>query len=92
MWRVKAGHEDEFVRLWRAGVADLARQLPHASFRLWRDPRDTLRFQSVGGPVESEDALDTIRGSESFRAAMDALEETLESVEVGALELVEEIA
>jgi hypothetical protein len=88
---VQSGREDEFLRLWREGVADLARQLPHATFRLWRDARDPLRFQSVGGPVASEAELDVIRGSESFRASMDAIAETLESVEVTAYELLEEI-
>jgi hypothetical protein len=87
---VQPGREDEFLRLWREGVADLARELPHATFRLWRDMRDPLRFQSVGGPVASETKLDAIRRSESFRASMDAIAETLESVEVTAYELVEE--
>jgi hypothetical protein len=88
---VQPGREDEFLRLWREGVADLARQLPHATFRLWRDAHDPLRFQSVGGPIASEAELDVIRGSESFRASMDAIAETLESVEVTAYELLEEI-
>jgi hypothetical protein len=91
VWRVKQGSEDEFLRLWREGVADLARQLPHATFRLWRDARDPLRFQSVGGPVASEAELEAIRGSDSFRASMDAIAEKLGSVEVTAYELVEEI-
>jgi hypothetical protein len=88
---VQPGREAEFLRLWREGVADLARQLPHATFRLWRDARDPLRFQSVGGPVASKADLDVIRGSANFRASMDAIAQVLESVEVTAYELVEEI-
>jgi hypothetical protein len=88
---VQPGREEEFLRLWREGVAELARALPHATFRLWRDAGDPQHFQSVGGPVASETELDAIRGSESFRASMDALAETLESVAVAAYELVEEI-
>lgn len=91
VWRVKRGSEDEFLRLWREGVADLARELPHATFRLWRDTRDPGCFQSVGGPIASEAELEATRGSESFRASMDAIAETLESVELTALELVEEV-
>jgi hypothetical protein len=88
---VQPGREDEFLRLWREGVADLARQLPHATFRLWRDAHDPLRFQSVGGPIASDVELDVIRGSAGFRASMDAIAEVLESVEVTAYELLEEI-
>jgi hypothetical protein len=90
-WSVRAGLENEFLRLWRLGVGDLARRLPDATFRLWRDTRDPLRFQSVGGPISSQAELDTIRGSESFLASMDALAEVLESVEIASFELVEEI-
>ncbi len=88
---MREGREAEFLRLWREGVADLARQLPHATFRLWRDRHHPLRFQSVGGPVANDAELDAIRGSDSFRASMDAIADTLESVEVTAFELVEEV-
>jgi hypothetical protein len=88
---VKQGSETEFLRLWREGVADLARQLPHATFRLWRDAHDPLRFHSVGGPVASDAELDALRGSTGFRAGMEAISEVVESVEVTAYELVEEV-
>jgi hypothetical protein len=83
--------EDEFLRRWREGVAELAEHLPRATFRLWRDPHDPQRFQSVGGPVATRAKLDAIRGSEGFRASMDAIADVLESVEVSAYELVEEV-
>jgi hypothetical protein len=91
VWRVRDGREDEFLRLWREGVADLSRQLPDATFRLWRDAHDPLRFESVGGPVESREELDAIRRSGGFRARMDAIADTLESVEMTTYELVDEV-
>ncbi|HUF01726.1 MAG TPA: hypothetical protein VMN35_04815 [Gaiellaceae bacterium] len=90
-WTVREGSEGEFLRLWREGVDQLARQLPHATFRLWRDAHERTHFQSVGGPVASEDELDAIRGSESFHASMEAIAKVLESVEVTSYELLEEI-
>jgi hypothetical protein len=90
VWHVKPGSEDEFRRRWLDGVDELARLLPQATFRLWRDAEHPGRFHSVGGPVAS-DELDAIRGSEGFRRSMDALAEVLEDVEVSAFELVEEI-
>jgi hypothetical protein len=83
--------EEEFLRRWREGADELARQLPGATIRLFRDTRDPLRFQSIGGPVASEATLDAIRESEGFRASMDSIAETLESVEVSALEVLVEL-
>ena len=87
---MRPGREEEFLRLWRAGVADIARQLPHATIHLYRDTRDPTRYHSVGGPATAEE-LDALRGSETFRASMEALAETIESVDVAAYELVEEV-
>lgn len=87
---MKAGREREFLRLWRAGVADIARQLPNATIRLWRDAQDPTRYHSVGGPATAEE-LDALRGSETFRASMAEIADTIDSVEIAAYELVEEI-
>lgn len=87
---MKAGHEDEFLRLWREGVAEIARQLPHATIHLYRDAQDPTRYHSVGGPATREQ-LHALRGSEAFRAGMEAIAEAIESVDVSAYELVEEI-
>ena len=90
VWRVKPGSETEFLRLWREGVAHIARQLPHATIRLWRDAQDPTRYHSVGGPATREQ-LDALRRSDAFRASMSAIAETIESVEIAAYELVEEV-
>jgi hypothetical protein len=90
VWRVKPGREEEFLRLWREGVAEIARALPHATIRLWRDAQDSTRYHSVGGPATGEE-LDALRGSDAFRASMEAISEAIESVEVAAYELVEEV-
>ena len=81
--------EDEFRRLWRDGVAELARQLPDATIRLFRDTEHPGRFHSIGGPA-SETELGSVRESEWFRRAMAAIADVIENVEVSAYELVEE--
>ena len=91
VWHVKPGLEDEFRRLWLAGVRDLERQLPDARFQLLRDTEHAGRFHSIGGPATSTSEVDAIRRSDSFQSGMDAIAEVIEDVEIAALELVEEI-
>ena len=89
VWRVKPGHEEEFVRRWIAfaeagGAHGLA-----AAAKLLRDHDEPTRFVSFG-PWRSFEAASEWRSSAAFAERLRELQEVVETFEPSTLEQVTE--
>ena len=91
-WIVKSGQEDEFERAWQRGVDQMALENPGVTFRLLRDVEHPLRFVSIGGAWRSAEQIAAARGAASFREALAAIDELVESRELSTYDLVLEVS
>jgi heme-degrading monooxygenase HmoA len=80
IWRVKAGHEDEFVEAWQALASATASEFPGASAVLLRDRDEPSTFIS-SGPWESLEMIETWRASDTFRVGVGRIRDHLEGFE-----------
>jgi heme-degrading monooxygenase HmoA len=88
-WRVKPGHEDEFVRRWEDLADWSALQGLTARAKLLRDTDDPRRFVSFG-PWQSMEAIRRWRGAPGFHERVARLQEVLDEFEPRTLVLVSE--
>ncbi|HSG12345.1 MAG TPA: antibiotic biosynthesis monooxygenase family protein [Gaiellaceae bacterium] len=92
VWIAKKGHEDEFARLWQAAVDQLSLEFPGITFRLLRDVENPRRFVSIGGAWRNAEQIAAARALPSYQESMAALENVLESGDVGTFELTAEVS
>jgi heme-degrading monooxygenase HmoA len=88
-WRVKPGHEDEFVAAWKEWVTWSALQGLGSSARLLRDVDDPRRFLSFG-PWEDLDTVARWRSEPGFGQRVERLQRLVDSFEPRTLEQVAE--
>jgi heme-degrading monooxygenase HmoA len=90
MWRVKEGHEADFIAAWTDFVSWAKEQPGSRTFRLVRDIEDPSRFMSFA-PWESLEAQQAWKETDEFSTRMGAVREHVESFEPSTYELVTEI-
>ena len=88
-WRVKPGHEEEFVQRWREWVEWSHRQGLRAHARLLRDTESPSTFVSFG-PWETMAAVRTWRAEPGYQERVARLQELVEHFEPRTLEEVAE--
>lgn len=91
-WKVKAGHETAFARLWQENADQIALDNPGVTFRLLRNTENASHFVSITGPWRGAEHFERVRDSTAFQDWLGAVEETLESGEIASYELVVEIS
>jgi heme-degrading monooxygenase HmoA len=89
-WRVKPGHEDEFVERWREWAGWSHRQGLRAHARLLRDVETPGTFVSFA-PWEAIAAIRTWRAEAGYHERVARLQELVDSFEPQTLEQVAEI-
>jgi heme-degrading monooxygenase HmoA len=89
-WKVKPGHEDEFVERWREWAEWSHRQGLRAHARLLRDVESPATFVSFG-PWETIAAVRTWRAEAGYHERVARLQELVEAFEPRTLEQVAEI-
>jgi heme-degrading monooxygenase HmoA len=87
LWRVKAGHEDDFVAAWKDFVAWAAEQPGSQTFRLVRDVEDPAHFMSFA-PWDSFEAQQAWKETDEFATRMRRVREHVDSFEPSTFELV----
>jgi quinol monooxygenase YgiN len=92
VWNVKSGNEDAFAREWQASVDRMSPNLSGVTFRLFRQRESPSRFVSVAGPWRGLEQWESLRSSEQFQESIAAMEELLESYDVGSYDLVAEVS
>ena len=92
LWVLKAGHEDEFARIWQSSADQASLEFPAVTFRLLHDAGDARRFIAFTGPWRNAEELATARSAPPFRELVSASESIVESSELSAWELVVEIS
>lgn len=90
LWRVKDGHEEQFVEAWREFVSWAKDQPAAGTFRLVRDVEDAARFMSFA-PWESFDAQRAWKETDEFAAGLKRVREHVESFEPATYELVTQV-
>ncbi|MGA8988295.1 putative quinol monooxygenase [Aeromicrobium sp.] len=91
IWRVKTGHENDFVAAWKK-LADRTRaDLPQATATLLRDREDPSLFVS-SGPWESVEQVDAWRSSSAFTSSIAAIREHVEDFEPHTMDLAVDIS
>ena len=88
-WRVKPGHEQEFVAAWEEWARWSALQGLRSSARLLRDVDDPGRFLSFG-PWEDLETVRRWRSLPGFQERIARLQAAVESFEPRTLEQVAE--
>jgi heme-degrading monooxygenase HmoA len=86
VWTVKAGREEEFIRLWRRLGERTLEDFPDAAGTLLRDRDRPNRFISFG-PWASVEEVQRWRASPAFRETVRELDEVLEGFEPGTLDV-----
>jgi heme-degrading monooxygenase HmoA len=89
-WKVKQGHEDDFVEAWKDFVSWAKDQPGSGRFRLVRDVEDPTRFLSFA-PWESFEAQQAWKETDEFMAGMKRVREHVESFEPSTYETVAEV-
>jgi heme-degrading monooxygenase HmoA len=92
VWNARAGKDEEFARRWQEGVDQLSLGLPGVTFRLLRDTENPTRFVSVAGPWRNREQFEATRSSEEFQKRMAAVDDVLESYEIGVYDLVVQVS
>ena len=92
LWMVKAGHEDEFARIWQSTADQASLEFPGVAFRLLHDAGNARRFIAFTGPWRNAEQLATARSAAPFRELVSSSEAIVESSELSAWELVVEIS
>jgi heme-degrading monooxygenase HmoA len=90
LWRVKPGHEDDFVAAWTSFVEWASSQPGSGTFRLTRDVEDPSRYLSFA-PWESFEAQSSWKETEEFGVRMRNVRQHVDSFEPSTLELVVEV-
>jgi heme-degrading monooxygenase HmoA len=89
-WRVKDGHEDDFIAAWTDFVSWAKEQPGSQTFRLVRDVEDPSRFMSFA-PWDSFEAQRGWKETEEFGTRMRRVREHVESFEPSTFELIAEV-
>jgi heme-degrading monooxygenase HmoA len=90
-WRIKEGREQEFISLWQEFASWTTQNFPEAvGARLLQNREDSTLFVSFG-QWEGEEAIPTWRGSPEFQQGMAKMSETLENMDMRALDVVAEV-
>jgi quinol monooxygenase YgiN len=92
VWNVKAGMDDEFARGWQTNVDRTSLEHPGVVFRLLRDIERPGRFVSIVGPWRNREQIESVRASETFKEAVSAMSDLLDSYEISAYELAVEVS
>jgi quinol monooxygenase YgiN len=85
-WTVRAGHEDEFVALWRGLAEWSVTHLPEAVGAVLLRDRDHPNLFLSFGPWPSLEAIDDFRGQAQFGAFLAQMRPLLERVETSTLD------
>ena len=90
-WRVKEGREQEFISLWREFATWTTQNYPEAvGAKLLQNRDNSTLFVSLG-QWEQEEAIPTWRGSQEFQQRIAKISETLEDMDMRALDVVAEV-
>ncbi|MGA9715844.1 MAG: antibiotic biosynthesis monooxygenase family protein [Aeromicrobium sp.] len=86
IWRVKPGHEEDFVAAWKQLADGTRADLPQATATLLRDREDPSLFVS-SGPWESVEQVNEWRSSPVFTGSLAVIREHIEDFEPHTMDL-----
>jgi quinol monooxygenase YgiN len=90
-WRIKEGREQEFISLWREFASWTTENFPEATgAKLFQNREVPTLFVSLG-QWDREEAIPTWRGSQEFQQRIAKISETLENMDMRALDVVAEV-
>jgi heme-degrading monooxygenase HmoA len=90
IWKVKPGHDAEFVEAWKDFVRWASEQTGSGTFRLVRDVEDPSHYLSFA-PWESFESQNAWKQTAEFSARMTNVRQHVESFEPSTYELVAEV-
>jgi heme-degrading monooxygenase HmoA len=90
LWKVRSGHEDEFVEAWKDFVRWASQQPGSGTFRLVRDVEDPSRYLSFA-PWESFQSQQAWKQTDEFSARLKTVRQHVESFEPSTYELVTDV-